>query len=110
MRESFMRIMDHPVLGSMPPRREVEFFFEGDKLNGMEGEPIAAALMAVGIRVLRRSKWYGQPRGIFCAIGLCTDCMVVLDGVPNVRSCVTPLREGMDIRMQLTSDGMRTLR
>jgi predicted molibdopterin-dependent oxidoreductase YjgC len=105
-----MRIMDHPVLGPMAPRREVEFFFEGRKLKGVEGEPIGAALMALGIRVLRRSKWYGQPRGIFCAIGLCTDCMVVVDGVPNVRSCVTPLREGMDIRMQLTSDGTKTLK
>jgi predicted molibdopterin-dependent oxidoreductase YjgC len=105
-----MRIMDHPILGPMTPRREVEFFFEGRKIKGMEGESIAAALMAMGIRVLRRSKWHGQPRGIFCAIGLCTDCMVVVDRIPNVRSCVTPLREGMDIRMQLTSDGTRTPR
>src|SRR5512136_2659378 len=105
MGKLLMRIMDHPILGPMTSRKEVEFFFEGTKLRGMEGEPIAAALMAVGIRVLRRSKWSGQPRGIFCAIGLCIDCMVVVDDIPNVRSCVTPLLEGMDIRMQVTTEG-----
>ena len=96
-----MRVRDHPVLGPLVPGREVEFTFEGRRLTGWEGEPIAAALAAAGIRVLRRTRLRGEPRGIFCAIGLCTDCMVVVDGMPNVRSCVTPLRAGMDIRMQV---------
>ena len=41
-----------------------------------------------------------EPRGIFCAIGRCTDCVMVVDGVPNIRTCVTPLHEGMDVRTQ----------
>ena len=41
-----------------------------------------------------------KPRGIFCAIGRCTDCVMVVDGVPNVRTCITPLKEGMDVRTQ----------
>ena len=41
-----------------------------------------------------------KPRGIFCAIGRCTDCVMVVDGVPNVRTCITPLVAGMDVRTQ----------
>lgn len=94
------RVFDHPVLGPLRAGRRVAFTFEGRKLHGLEGEPIAAALMASGVRVLRRTRLHGQPRGVFCAIGLCTDCMVIVNGVSNVRACVTPLEEGMEIRMQ----------
>jgi len=94
------RIVSHPVLGPLVPGRKVGFTFEGRKLYGFEGEPVAAALMASGIRVLRRTRLRGEPRGVFCAIGLCTDCMVVVNGVPNVRTCVTPLEAGMEIRIQ----------
>jgi aerobic-type carbon monoxide dehydrogenase small subunit (CoxS/CutS family) len=41
-----------------------------------------------------------EPRGIFCAIGRCTDCVMVVDGVPNVRTCMTPLTEGMRVQTQ----------
>ena len=41
-----------------------------------------------------------KPRGIFCAIGRCTDCVMIVNGVPNVRTCVTPLEEGMKIQTQ----------
>jgi hypothetical protein len=95
-----LRVINHPVMGPLGPGRRVAFSFEGRKLNGYEGEPIAAALMASGIRVVRRTRLHGKPRGVFCAVGLCTDCMVVVNGVPNTRACVTPLEDGMEIRMQ----------
>lgn len=94
------RVIDHPVLGPLTPGRKVAFTFEGRKLHGFEGEPIAAALMASGIRVFRRTRLHGHPRGVFCAIGLCTDCMVVVNGAPSVRACVTPLEAEMEITMQ----------
>ncbi|MBW2058413.1 MAG: (2Fe-2S)-binding protein [Deltaproteobacteria bacterium] len=96
-----MRVLDHPILGPLTPGRRVAFSFEGRRLYGIEGEPIAAALAASGIRLLRRTADRGQPRGVFCAMGLCTDCMVVVNGRPKVRACVTPLEEGMDIRMEV---------
>ena len=65
-----------------------------------EGEPIAAALKAAGVMVHRYTKKEHKPRGIFCAIGRCTDCVMVVDGVPNVRTCITPLKAGMDVRTQ----------
>ncbi|OGS69805.1 MAG: pyridine nucleotide-disulfide oxidoreductase, partial [Firmicutes bacterium RBG_13_65_8] len=83
-----MRISSHPIL-DFPPRPVVTFTFEGRQLTGVEGEPIAAALHAAGVRVLREMPG-GRPRGFFCAIGNCSSCYVVVDGEPNVRSCIEP--------------------
>jgi predicted molibdopterin-dependent oxidoreductase YjgC len=93
-----LRISDHPII-DFPKGREVEFTFEGEQLTGIEGEPIAAALHAAGVRLLRVTPG-GRPRGLFCAIGNCSSCYVVVDGVANVRSCTEPLREGMAVRRQ----------
>ena len=60
----------------------------------------AAALKAAGILIHRYTKKEHTPRGIFCAIGRCTDCVMVVDGVPNVRTCVTPLKAGMKVQTQ----------
>lgn len=94
-----MRIEKHPILEFKKGRR-VTFFFEGQAVESFEGEPIAAALHAAGIKVLRHSVKLGRPRGFFCAIGKCSSCLMEVDGVPNVFSCVTPVREGMKVRRQ----------
>ena len=94
-----MRITEHPIL-TFPERRKVTFFFEGRPLEGLEGEPIAAALHAAGVRVLRESPRLGRPRGLFCAVGNCSSCLMVVDGVPNVRVCVERLREGLRVERQ----------
>lgn len=94
------RIMEHPILGEPKKGKLVHFTYDGQKLQGYEGEPIAAALKAAGIMIHRYTKKEHTPRGIFCAIGRCTDCVMVVDGVPNVRTCVTPLKEGMKIQTQ----------
>jgi predicted molibdopterin-dependent oxidoreductase YjgC len=94
------RVVDHPILGPAPDRRVVNIFVDGVAMAALEGEPIAAALLAHGIRAMRRTPKFGEPRGVFCAIGRCTDCVMTVDGVPNVRTCVTPVREGMKIRTQ----------
>jgi len=94
------RIWKHPILGKMPEKKEIKIYFNGKKLTAYEGEPIAATLYANGIRVLRRTEKYGKPRGIFCAIGRCTDCVMTVDGVPNIRTCITPVKDGMKIEFQ----------
>lgn len=94
------RIEEHPILGIQEKGRAVIFKFNGKELEGYEGEPIAAALKANGLMVHRYTKKEHKPRGIFCAIGRCTDCVMVVDGVPNVRTCITPLKEGMDVKSQ----------
>ena len=94
------RIAEHPILGVQEKGKQITFTFDGQEVTGYEGEPIAAALKAAGIKIHRYTKKEHKPRGIFCAIGRCTDCVMVVDGVPNVRTCITPVREGMDVRTQ----------
>lgn len=94
------RITEHPILGDLEKGKEVTFFYNGLELKGYEGEPIAAALKAAGVMIHRYTKKEHKPRGIFCAIGRCTDCVMIVDGKPNVRTCVTPLVQGMDIKTQ----------
>lgn len=102
------RILEHPILGEIEKGKLVTFTYDGKKLQGYEGEPIAAALKAAGVMVHRYTKKRHEPRGIFCAIGRCTDCVMVVDGVPNVRTCVTPLREGMKVQTQYGASAEQT--
>lgn len=95
-----MRIKEHPVLGETKKGEIVKFTYDGKELTGYLGEPIAAALKEAGVMVHRYTKKKHEPRGIFCAIGRCTDCVMVVNGVPNIRTCITPLEEGMVIQTQ----------
>ena len=92
-----MRIVHHPILGDMEERKRALISVDGEEVEAYEGEPIAAALVAVGIRVFRTTRKLDEPRRIFCAVGRCTDCVMTVDGQPNVRTCVTPVRDGMEI-------------
>ena len=95
-----MRIMHHPILGDIDKRNEVTIKVDGVKIRACEGEPIASALVAAGIKVFRHTRKRHEPRRIFCAVGRCTDCIMTVDGQPNVRTCVTPVRDGMEIQSQ----------
>jgi NADPH-dependent 2,4-dienoyl-CoA reductase/sulfur reductase-like enzyme/Fe-S-cluster-containing hydrogenase component 2/bacterioferritin-associated ferredoxin len=89
------RITDHPVL-QPEPRGTVNFTFDGKKCSALEGEMISSALYANGIKVFSRHKKDSSPQGIFCANGQCAQCSVIADGL-SVKSCVTPVREGMKV-------------
>jgi predicted molibdopterin-dependent oxidoreductase YjgC len=93
-----LRVKDHPILDKGKRGKKITISVDGNKMEAIEGEPIAAALMANGIRIFRRTRKRFEPRGVFCAIGLCTDCIMTVDGVSNVRTCVTMAKDGMDIR------------
>ena len=94
------RIAEHPILGVQDKGIPVTFTFDGKEMKGYEGEPIAAALRAAGVMTHRNTSKLDMPRGIFCAIGRCTDCVMIVDGKPNIRTCVTPLQEGMKVQTQ----------
>ena len=87
-----MRILKHPIL-EVPRKREVEFTWNGKSLKGYEGEMISSALAANGIHVFGHHPKDGSPQGLFCANGQCSQCLVMLDGLP-VKACMTPLGEG----------------
>ncbi len=95
-----VRVLHHPVLGDIAEKKEVTIYFDGTPVKALEGEPIAAALMSAGYRSFRTTVKYHEPRGVFCAIGRCTDCMMIVDGKPNTRTCITPVREGMVVETQ----------
>jgi len=94
------RITTHPILGDLPPLPLVEFSFDGAAVSGRDGESIAAALFAAGYRVFRTMPRFGDARGGYCMIGRCTDCLVVVDGIPNVPACRTPVSAGQAVRTQ----------
>lgn len=78
----------------------VPFTFDGLPLEAAPGETISVALYASGHQVLRTSARLGEPRGIFCNMGVCFDCLVEVDGQPNLRACQTAVRAGMQVRTQ----------
>lgn len=80
--------------------RAVTIRFDGRAVRAYEGETVGAALHADGERVLMRSIKYHRPRGLWCMTGKCANCLVRVDGTPNVRACVTPVTEGMRVETQ----------
>jgi len=94
-----VRIQEHPVL-NYQREKKIEFTFEGLKFEGYEGETIAAALHAAGVKVLSHSIEHKRPRGFYCAIGNCSSCLMEVNGEPNIRTCVEPLKEGMIVKTQ----------
>ena len=94
-----MRIEQHPIL-NFERGEKVIFFFNGQEMGGYESETIAAALHAAGVKELAKSPELHRPRGLFCAIGNCSSCLMVVDGQPNIRVCVTKVRPGMKVETQ----------
>lgn len=73
------------------------FVFGGRHVTAHAGESIAAALLAAGYRELRRTRGQDRPRGLFCAIGSCFDCLVEVDGGGPVRACLTPAAPDIEV-------------
>lgn len=94
-----MRIEEHPVI-DFKRKNKIHFFFEDKKIEAYEGETIAAALIASGNITFRITDKHDRPRGLFCCVGKCASCLMVVDGKPNVMTCVTPVREGMLVKRQ----------
>lgn len=95
-----MRVTNHPILGNQKPVKKLNIYFDGHKLEAIEGDTIASALSANNIKVLRHTRVRHEPRGIFCNIGRCNDCLMTVDGVPNIRACITPVKDGMRVETQ----------
>ena len=95
-----MRIEEHPILGTFEKGEPVKFTFDGRTMEGFEGEPIAIALRSNDVLIHRYTTRRNEPRGMFCAIGRCTDCIMVVDGQANTRTCVEPLKAGMVVETQ----------
>lgn len=78
---------------------QVSILVNGKEITGYLGESVATVLLSQEIYAMRTTV-EGQPRGIFCGMGVCFDCLVVVDGEPNTRACMTWIKDGMDVRTQ----------
>ena len=82
----------------------IEFTFDGEKIDAITGQSVAAALLAANQRALRKTRFDNNERGIFCGIGVCFDCLVVIDGITNQRACLIEAKPGMKVQTQVGSD------
>ena len=73
----------------------VTITFAGRTLQARDGQSVAAALTAAGVRSWRITRRGARPRGLFCGIGACFDCLLTIDGRPAQRACLVPVRDGM---------------
>ena len=89
------RITEHPILME-PEIRQVEFTFNGKTLSGNEGEAVSSALFAEGIHIFGHHYSDNSPQGMFCANGQCSQCTLIIDGIPR-KSCIVPLKAGMKV-------------
>lgn len=69
--------------------------FNGQEIPIRTGQSVGAALTDAGIRSWRTTRKNARPRGLFCGIGICFDCLVTVDGQPNQRACMVPAQDGM---------------
>ena len=74
------------------------FLFEGRPVPFETGQSIGAALIAAGIMSWRTTRFGARPRGLFCGIGVCFDCLVTVDGRPSLRACLVEARDGDEVR------------
>ena len=88
-------INEHPILAT-PERKQVDFTFNGTPLKGYEGIVISSNLFLNGIKIFGHHEKDKSPQGIFCAMGQCSQCTVLVNGKP-MKSCMIPLKEGMKI-------------
>ncbi len=93
-----LRLPENP--DGEPRGPEVTIKVDGRSIRAFEGESLGAAMHAAGITVLSRSIKYHRPRGLFCMVGKCANCLMRVDGEPNVRTCVVPVSDGMKVESQ----------
>jgi predicted molibdopterin-dependent oxidoreductase YjgC len=83
----------------------VTITFAGAPLQARAGQTVAAALTEAGIRSWRTTRHHDRPRGLFCGIGICFDCLITVDGRPAQRACLVPVRDGMTLEPTEGSNG-----
>ncbi|WP_414451575.1 (2Fe-2S)-binding protein [Burkholderia sp. 22PA0099] len=96
--------MFSPIEGSTPKLIRIEI--DGRLVDVPESTTVAAALLHAGVRTFRRTPVGDAPRGPFCMMGVCFDCLVEIDGQPNRQSCMVEVKDGMRVNFM---NGARSL-
>lgn len=82
------------------PKRWVEIIVDGKPFEVDATASVAAALLGAGMTAVRRSVVGDEPRGPYCLMGICFECLITIDGVQNRQACMLPVRDGMVISSQ----------
>ena len=88
-------------------REAITFEFEDETVFARPGDTVAAALLAAGVSHFRETPEQGLDRGPFCMMGVCFDCLLVIDGQPNRQACQIVVSAGMKVRRQKGAAGIR---
>ena len=83
---------------NITPGDPIAFTVDGERIEARRGQTVAAALVASGLRIFRHTRSGGKPRGLYCAMGVCFDCIVKVDGRTE-RACMTKAEEGMQVTL-----------
>ena len=89
-----------------PPTQTVTVTVEGKPVAVAAGDSVAAAVFAAGFDHTRTSPVSGCRRAPYCMMGVCFECLVEIDGVPNQQACMTPVKAGMHIKRQIGARGI----
>ena len=97
------KTLGHPEAGAARGARgaaRAVIRFEGREIEARTGDNLAAVLLSAGEQVLRRAPVSGSPRGPYCMMGVCFECLLEINGVANRQACLVPVQPGMKIRSQ----------
>lgn len=87
----------HPI----HPNNTISLVIGGQRIEAHKDDTVASALLSVGLTSARTTPVSGAPRAPFCLMGVCFDCLMIIDGVSNQRACMTKVREGMTVEIQV---------
>ncbi len=93
--------MDDLRIGTIKRKDKVKLLVNGKEVLAYRGETLLAALMAAGYKKLKKSPIYHESRGPLCGMGTCFECIVTVNGIPNIRSCMTEVEHNMEIEIDV---------
>ncbi|MHB8134387.1 MAG: (2Fe-2S)-binding protein [Anaerolineaceae bacterium] len=86
-----------PLIPKIERGKKIQVIVDDKRIEAFEGETVAAALLTVGITTFRHSQKNKEPRGLYCGMGICYECLVTINGVHAQRACITTIEDGMRI-------------
>ncbi len=92
--------MENLRIDSIARKQKIKILVNGKETPAYEGETVLAALLAAGYKKLKKNPVSQKPRGALCGMGVCFECTVTINGVSNIRACMTEVQEGMKIKIQ----------
>jgi len=89
--------MEDLRIDAIKRKKEINIVVDGKEIKAYKGETVLAALIASGYKILKTNPVSKKPRGAFCGMGICFECTMTIDGIPNTRTCMTEVQEGMAV-------------